>query len=253
MKGAFIEDLAWPQVSERLAEGAVVLVPIGAAAKEHGHHLPMGTDAIQARALAERVAEQLPVLVAPVVGFGYYPVFTLYPGSQHLRAETFIALIEDLLDTLITQGATRIALLNTGVSTEGPLRIATDRLFERTGVRVITADIRALGRAADDLLEQRVGGHADERETSVMLVLRPDLVAMEKARTDYGDALDAAPSVFVRPLRFRGDPDAGPDHSETGAFGDPTLASAEKGARFLQAMVDDLVRGLRRDFPEAFD
>lgn len=253
MKGAFIETLPWPTVSRRLAEGAVVLVPIGAAAKEHGHHLPMGTDAMQARALAERVAERLPVLVAPVIGFGYYPVFAGYPGSQHLRAETFVALLDDLLGGLIAQGARRIALLNTGVSTEGPITIATDRLYARTGVRILTADIRALGRGADEAMKQRAGGHADERETSVMLALRPDLVDMSAAREDYGDTFERTQTVFRRPLRFSEAPGSGPDYSATGAFGDPSLADAEKGRRVLQAMVDDLVDGLRIEFPDSLD
>jgi len=74
MRGAFVEDLTWPEAGARIAAGAVVIVPVG-----------------------RRVAEALPVLVAPVVSFGYYPAFVRYPGSQHLRAETFIALLTDVL------------------------------------------------------------------------------------------------------------------------------------------------------------
>ena len=84
MSGVWIEDLAWPEVGAKLAAGWPVIVPIGARAKEHGHHLPMQTDYLVARALADGVAAQLPVLVAPVVDFGYYPAFLGYPGSQHL-------------------------------------------------------------------------------------------------------------------------------------------------------------------------
>ena len=93
MKGAFLEDLTWPEVKARIDARDVVVVPIGAIAKEHGHHLPLKTDYLVARELARRVAEALPVLVAPVVSFGYYPAFVRYPGSQHLRADTFQALL----------------------------------------------------------------------------------------------------------------------------------------------------------------
>ena len=66
MTGVWIEDLAWPEVEARFKAGALVLAPVGAIAKEHGHHLPMKTDWLVARELASRVAAALPVLVAPV-------------------------------------------------------------------------------------------------------------------------------------------------------------------------------------------
>ena len=74
MRGAFLEDLTWPEAGARIAGGAVVVVPVGAAAKEHGPHLPLRTDYLVARELGRRVAEALPVLVAPVV-------FDADPGS----------------------------------------------------------------------------------------------------------------------------------------------------------------------------
>src|SRR5258705_11638678 len=105
--GAFLGELTWPEAKALFDAGAVVVVPIGAAAKEHGPHLPLGTDGRVARALAERIAEALPVVVAPVGGFGYYPAFVHYPGNQHLTAAAFIALGEALLGNLGRQGGTR--------------------------------------------------------------------------------------------------------------------------------------------------
>ena len=82
MTGAWIEDLTWPEVAERLTAGWPVLVPIGARSKEHGHHLPMCTDYLLARAFTDGVLAELPVLAAPVIDFGYYPAFLRYSGSQ---------------------------------------------------------------------------------------------------------------------------------------------------------------------------
>jgi creatinine amidohydrolase len=65
MRGAFLEDLTWPEAGARIAAGAVVVLPVGAAAKEHGPHLPLRTDYLVARELGRRVAEALPVLVRP--------------------------------------------------------------------------------------------------------------------------------------------------------------------------------------------
>ena len=250
MQGGFIEDLPWPDVKARLDAGDVVLVPIGAVSKEHGHHLPMSTDFRVARALAERVAAQLPVLVAPVISFGYYPAFVRYPGSQHLGSETFIALLKDILGKLIGDGARRLAVINFGVSTEAPLRIVVREFLERTGVRVLTADIAALGKGTRSLMQQKIGGHGDEAETSMILAIAPQAVRFDKAVVDYGNALAAPASVFYTPTIFDADPASGPDYSVSGVRGDPTLASPEKGRAILADMAQELISGLRAAFPE---
>lgn len=242
--GAWIEDLSWPQVGERIAAGATVIVPIGARAKQHGHHLPMKTDYLLARALCDGIAARLPVLVAPVIDFGYYPAFANYPGSQHLRPETFIALLEDILEGLIRHGVRHIAIVNTGVSTEGPVQIVARTMLARHGLRLAVADIRALGKDQRRLLKQKLGGHGDEHETSLILAIEPDSVDMSQAQTDYGAMLDEPDTVFYRPTIFRDDPASGPDHSATGVRGDPTLATVEKGRATLAAMIDELVDGL---------
>ena len=250
MPGAWLETLTWPEAKARLDANAVVAVPIGAAAKEHGHHLPLNTDYLLARALAEGVAAALPVVIAPIVGFGYYPAFVGYPGSQHLRAETFMALLTDIFGKFVQDGAKRIVAINTGVSTEAPLRIATRSIFETTGVRVAVADIRRLGLAAGRAARQKLGGHADEIETSMLLAIAPESVRLDRARVDYGHALDAPQTVFEGPVRFSGDPASGLDFSATGARGDPTLANAELGRRVLAEMTQELIDGIRALYPD---
>jgi len=251
MKGAWLEDLTWPEAKEWIERGAPVVVPVGAIAKEHGHHLPLKTDFLVARELARRIAAVLPVLVAPVVSFGYYPAFVRYPGSQHLEADTFAALLRDILSKLVRDGARRIAIVNTGVSTEPVLRLVTRDLLEATGVRVYTADIRALGRKSRALLQQKLGGHGDEAETSCVLAIAPERVRMERAKVDYGHALTRPATVFVAPTVFDADPASGEDYTLTGVRGDPTLASAAKGEAILADMAGELVSGLRTAFPEA--
>ena len=76
--GVWLEDLTWLEAKARFEAGALVVVPVGAAAKAHGPHLPLKTDALTARALAQRLLERLPAVAAPVVGFGFYPAFTSF-------------------------------------------------------------------------------------------------------------------------------------------------------------------------------
>ena len=247
--GAILSDLTWPEVAAWLARP--IVIPIGAAAKEHGPHLPMGTDALVADSLARRLAERLPVLVAPTLTLGYYPVFREFAGSQHLRAETFMALVEDVLRGFIAQGARHLLLLNTGVSTEAPLALAVQRVFDDTGVRPAIADLRLLGQAAGGGLSQRGGGHADERETALMLALEPERVRLACAPA-YAEPEAPRAAGFRQPLRFRTDATAPlPDRWPTGASGEPRRATVETGQAVLAAILEDLECGLRTLFPNA--
>lgn len=248
--GVWLETLTWPEAKAWFDRGAPVVVPIGAIAKEHGHHLPLNTDWLTARELGNRIAAALPVVIAPILSLGYYPAFVRYPGSQHIAADTFAAILREVLGKFIDDGVSRLAVVNTGVSTEPVLRIVVRDLYEERGVRVHTADIRDLGRSAKGLMRQHLGGHGDESETSTILAIDPAVVRMDRAVVDYGHQLGAPKSVFYTPTVFIGDVDAGEDYSVSGVRGDPTLATAEKGRAVLAAMADDLVQGLRTLFPD---
>lgn len=252
MKGAWLEDLTWVEAGDRLKAGWPVVIPIGARAKEHGHHLPLKTDYLLAREFGQRIADALPVVVAPVVDFGYYPAFVNYPGSQHLRADTFVNVLKDLIGNFVDHGVTRIAVVNTGVSTEAPLRIAVRDIYEERKVRVATTDIRMLGSATKGLMKQKLGGHGDEQETSMILAIEPRSVKMKLAKTDYGHALSEPKTVFYIPTVFDGSRNSGPDYSLTGVRGDATLATPEKGRKVLAAMSKELIDGIQAIFPEAF-
>jgi creatinine amidohydrolase len=64
-QGVWLEELSWIEAKARFESGAVVLIPVGTIAKEHGAHLPLNTDWLIARALASRVADVLPIASFP--------------------------------------------------------------------------------------------------------------------------------------------------------------------------------------------
>lgn len=248
----WLGDMAWPDAKARILDGAPVLIPIGAGAKAHGPHLPLGTDRIVVEAIVERVARRVRAVAAPVVAFGYYPAFVEYPVSQHVSAATFQDLLVQIMTRLVESGATRLILINNGVSTEGPAIVAAHTVYAETGVRPAVAQLSGFGRAANALLDNATGGHADERETSVMLALRSDLVDMAKARA--APAEPPAPARtdgrLARPVRLAEGRTPGPgEASADGATGDPTGATAAKGQAVLQVIEDDLVAEINRVFP----
>lgn len=231
--GVRAADVAWPEVERRLAAGALAVLPIGAGTKEHGRHLPLGTDYLQAEWLAARLVACRQVIVWPTVAYGHYPAFVDYPGSISIARETFIASTTDILQGLVHAGATGIVVLNTGISTIDPLeQVVRDGRFRSLARLINVYAGPRFARARDEVEEQPWGGHADEVESSIMLAIAPHQVNM----------LHAQPG----PLRIghgpfnRGDPHA-PNYSPSGVNGDPTRATPAKGERLCAALLDDVL------------
>jgi creatinine amidohydrolase len=248
--GAFTAQLSWPEVEQRVKAGAVAVLPVGAACKEHGPHLPMNADFLQAEWLAGALVQRVDVLVWPTVSYGYYPAFTDYPGSVSLRCETFQRMVLEILTDIRRAGISAVLILNTGISTIGPLKAAAGDMHEAMCIKL--ANVYAGPRCrqvTQALVEQPRGGHADEVETSILLAIGREHVALDKAETW------TPPAMAVSGPFSRSDPD-NPRFSPSGVWGDPRLASDEKGRRLLVAILDDLfaaVEALQRKLEQGAD
>ncbi|MCA6114459.1 creatininase family protein [Bradyrhizobium sp. WSM 1738] len=229
----FIERMHWDQVARRISEGAVAILPIGAAAKQHGLHLPLNTDRIQAEWLAGRIAEKIDALIWPTLTYGHYPAFVEYAGSSSLSIATFEALVREIAGQILSGGCRKLLVLNTGISTLAPVDRALARL---DGARIRHLWIHEgprYPRVARQVAEQSHGSHADEMETSLMLAMAPQLVDMTRA--EASPVLEQETPGPLTPL----DPNS-PNYSRSGSYGDPTQATLAKGEALLAAMLDDL-------------
>jgi creatinine amidohydrolase len=103
-------DANWMQVEDYLERDDRVLVPLGST-EQHGV-LSLGTDAILCELAAAAAAAPLGVPVLPALPFGLTPTFTAYPGTINLREATYLALVRDVIDSLLEQGFRRILLVN---------------------------------------------------------------------------------------------------------------------------------------------
>ncbi len=234
--GLLVADASWPQVERALAAGGVAALPIGAAAKEHGLHLPLNTDYRQAEWLARQLADAAPVVVWPTLAYGYYPVFVDYPGSISLERGTFCGVVQEVLAGIARAGARSCVILNTGISTIAPLEEAIRRDYEGMAVALINVYAGPrFTRVSKEIEEQPFGGHADEIETSLMLALHPEGVDMTRATP--------APAPIRRGLFNRRDPH-GPNYSPSGVNGDPTRATPEKGRLLAAAMRADVLEAI---------
>ena len=229
----FIERMTWQQVARRIDNGAAAILPIGAAAKQHGFHLPLNTDRLQAEWLAARIAEPVDALVWPTLTYGHYPAFVEYAGSSSLSAATFETLVHEVAKGILGSGCGKLLVLNTGISTLAPVDRALARLNTGRVMHVWTYGGPRYPRVAKGLAQQGHGSHADELETSLMLALAPHLVDMARA-----EASSAVTQDTPGPLT-PSDPNS-PNYSRSGSYGDPTLATSAKGEMLLAAMLDDL-------------
>ena len=229
----FIERMHWDEVARRIADGAVAILPIGAAAKQHGFHLPLNTDRIQAEWLAGQMAKKIDALIWPTLTYGHYPAFVDYAGSSSLSISTFEALVREVAGQILGSGCPKLLVLNTGISTLAPVDRALARLDNTRIKHVWIHEGPRYPRVARQLAEQSHGSHADELETSLMLALAPHLVDMTRAEASPGLKQETPGALTPS------DPNS-PNYSRSGSYGDPTRATSAKGDALLAAMLDDL-------------
>jgi creatinine amidohydrolase len=227
--------LTWDEAEKVLTADTIVVIPLGAESKEHGRHLQLNNDFLMAEYFKRRVLEAGPqnVVVAPTINYSFYPAFLEYPGSTSLSIDTARAMFTDIVRSLANYGPRRFYILNTGISTLRPLALATTDLA-KDGIVLHYLDF-----TKEDPIEKKVrqsgGTHADEIETSMMLYIAPETVQMKKATRDLGPQ---QPGGLTR------DPKGQGVYSSTGAWGDPTLATREKGQAVVESNVATILQGI---------
>lgn len=105
-----VRDLNWFQLEEYLERDDRIALPLGST--EQHAYLSLETDNILAERVAAEAAEPLGVPVLPALAYGLTPSFGAYPGSPTLRVGTLLAVVQDLLDSLLAQGFRRILIVN---------------------------------------------------------------------------------------------------------------------------------------------
>jgi creatinine amidohydrolase len=232
-----LENLTWEEAERVLTSDSVIVIPLGAESKEHGRHLQLNNDFLMAEYFKRRVLDAVPqnVIVAPTINYSYYPAFLEYPGSTSLSADTARAMFTDIIHSLAHYGPRRFYILNTGISTLRPLAQAAADLA-KDGILLRYTDLTKED-PVETKLRQSGGTHADEIETSMMLYIAPQSVQMKKAARDLNPN---QPGGLTRDPKGKG------TYSPTGAWGDPTMATREKG----QAVVESLVATILKDIDD---
>ncbi|MDX1674835.1 MAG: creatininase family protein, partial [Longimicrobiales bacterium] len=194
-------------------------------------HLPLGSNVLIARKICLDLSREFGVLRAPTFSFGVNVMTArAYAGTASLGRKTLHRGLNELLDAWEAHGVQEFVIV-TAHRHDPHLEALATLVTAEARVRVIDVwDV-----PIHDLLEgQEQAEHAGEAETSVMLHLYPEIVRMERARDFQLD-----PDEFRRYIRG-GMPK--PPPGGTGSVGRPSLASAEKGRRLYDRILDAIRR-----------
>ena len=228
----------WPEVEEYLKTSSAIIVPIGST-EQHGPNGLIGTDAICPTAIAHEMARRITVLIGPTLSVGMAQHHLGFPGTIALRPSTLLALVGDVIESLLRHGFTHVYFLNGHGGNVATINTAFSEVWSsasfagRDGAAPrlklrnwwMGPAVRAL---SEELFGDAEGSHATPAEVSLSWYAHPEAVktvSMSPEQADTGPIRDAAD--YRRSF---------PD----GRIGsNPGLASVEYGQRILAAAVDD--------------
>jgi len=232
-------DIHWPDIAGSEPARWIAVLPL-AATEQHGPHLPLGTDVMIAEAYLARVREllpaSLPATFLPLQPVGISTEHIDYPGTLTLPTETALKNWMALGESVARAGIKKLVMVTSHGGNSAAMTLVAQDLRARHGLLAVTTSWSRFG-VPDGLFpaeELRHGIHGGAVETSIMLAryphtvrkesiadFRPNSIAMEK---EYRWLSTQRPAPFAWQAQ---------DIHESGAIGDATLASADRGERLL--------------------
>jgi creatinine amidohydrolase len=226
-------ELMWmtmEDIRKEQAAGTPIIIPFGTV-EQHGAHLPLSTDTLQAAAVALQAAESVKAIVAPPVHYGQCSSTRNHPGTVTLSGDTLRSLAKELIRSFSRQGFLKIILFSghAGSIHMSALREAAEVCIQADDSLklAVICDLDLVKKVTQDLLETPRDGHAGEIETSRMMYLHPDSV-----RELPGEEYPHFPAGRVVP-----DPES---YWPGGVWGNPQAASAEKGRIIVKRSAEAL-------------
>jgi creatinine amidohydrolase len=232
-----LAQLTWEEVRDLDREHTLVVLPVGAI-EAHGPHLPLDTDVVIATAMARAGAHKLArggrvVLILPALAYTAASFGAAFHGTLSISAITVTAVIVDVARSLSDQGFRLLALANVHLDPEHltALNEAVNLARADRLIPIVFPDLtrKPWGSRLGD--EFRSGAcHAGQFETSIVLCERADAVRDEvrQSLAPNPQSLSQAIKAGKRTFDAAGGPRA--------YFGDPAAATADEGARLIEAL-----------------
>ncbi|MCW4049327.1 MAG: creatininase family protein [Candidatus Bathyarchaeota archaeon] len=172
-------EMTWVEIEERLKETKIVVFPTGSV-EQHGHHLGVGADWLQADEIARRVGEKSGAIVLPTLCYGVSGHHKEFPGVLTMTFGTYKQVIFEILESLNRYGVEKVVFMNGHGGNAGAIVEAAKEARDRFGM------LCAVTHWWDILKNESIHGHTAEQhagyaETALTLASRPEAVRMEKA------------------------------------------------------------------------
>ncbi len=226
-----IEELTMPEFEAGLTHTRTVYLPFGSV-EEHGAHLPLSTDTIQAYEVGKKAAQQIPLFVAPPIHYGNCRSTSCHPGTISIRTKTLKMLLKDIVRSLEGQGLRNFIVLtgHAGAAHRMALQDAGEELMaELPDIRMaVVTEYDLAVTEGRSIIETAVDAHAGEIETSRILHSHPALVK--------GTSPEEYP-VFPVGILVRNKRPYWPG----GVWGNPAKATSEKGRSLEELVVAKVV------------
>ncbi len=219
--------------------GGTCLLPFGILEK-HGPHLPIGTDLLDVRYVSLHAAEQEYAVVFPEYYFGQIFEARHEPGTVAYSRSLMLQLLQETTDEMGRNGCKKVLIVNGHGGNESLLPFFAQTQLEKPHDYVVyvlgLVDAPPGGPAKKTTLDM----HAGEKETSRMLIARPDLVHMDHAKDESGadqkrvNLPDDVYTAIWWYARF-------PDHYS----GDGSVATKELGAYEMKSWEGAVVKAIQ--------
>jgi creatinine amidohydrolase len=231
-----IEEMTMPEFEAGLELTRTVLIPFGSV-EEHGPHLPLSTDTIQAYQVGKKASEMIPLFVAPPIHYGNCRSTSMHPGTISISTSTLRMILKDIVVSLRRQGLRSFIVLtgHAGDAHRMALQDTGEELiaeFDDIKMAVVTEYDLAYN-DGKELVETPGDSHAGEIETSRILHSHPHLVK----GTGHKEFPRFPQGILVRDKR---------KFWQGGVWGDPTKGTAEKGRLIEEIVVRKIVELARR-------
>ncbi len=226
-----IEEMTMDEFAEGLNLTRTVYIPFGSV-EEHGSHLPLSTDTIQAYEVGKKAARRVSLFVAPPIHYGNCRSTSCHPGTISISTATLKGLLKDLVRSFRVQGMKNFIVLSghAGSAHCMALQDAGEELiaeFDDITIAVVT-EYELAKDAGREIVVTTGDAHAGEIETSRIMHTHPHLVK-GKGEREFPH--------FPRGILVRNKRKFWPN----GVWGDPTQATPDKGRLLEELVIDRIV------------
>lgn len=223
--------------AERELGKSVLVMPMGSL-EQHGPHLPLGTDCYIAEALAIRVCEAVQdAILLPLLPFGYSWVWKDIPLTVSLKEKTVEEIVKEVALSVYRFNPKALVIINGHLANDSALKYAARDLADEISLKFFYFSLPEISKFRMDSKPSELTVHAEEIETSLMLAIKPELVNMALAKPEYPEK---PRSYGVTALSLG-------KLSRSGVFGDPSVATREKGEQYLELMTKFIISVLQAE------